>query len=74
LLVYLVLIASLYVQGDLYFGNPIAALLGYRLFEVTRTDGGYLVVVSRAHELQPGEVVRLRRISSYVYAHALDGP
>jgi hypothetical protein len=69
LLVYLLLIAVLYVQGDLYFSNPVLAALGYRIFELTRADRGFLLVISRAWYLAPGERIALVPLGGYVYLH-----
>lgn len=69
LLVYLVLIALLYVQGDMYFSNPLLAALGYRIFELGRADRGFLVVISRAWHLAPDEAVALVPLGGYVYVH-----
>ena len=69
LLLYLVLIAVLYMQGDLYFTNPLIAILGYRVFELTREDRGFLLVLSRQWRLDPRQVIALALIGGYVYVH-----
>lgn len=67
LLVYLAILVVLYLQGDLYFTNPVIGLMGYRLFEVTREDGGYLLVLTRHWQLTPETVVRLVSLGGYVH-------
>jgi hypothetical protein len=67
LLIYLLMISVLYLQADLYFSNPLLALLGYRVFEVGRADGGFLLVVSRAWHLAPGQTLRLVPLGGYVH-------
>lgn len=67
LLIYLVMIALLYVQGDMYFSNPLLALLGYRIFELTRADQGYLLVISRSWHIAPGEVLLLVPLGGYIF-------
>jgi len=67
LLIYLVMIAVLYVQGDMYFANPVLALLGYRIFELGRSDSGFLLVISRAWHLAPGQTVSLVPLGGYTY-------
>lgn len=67
LLIYLVLIALLYVQGDMYFSNPVLAALGYRIFELGRADRGFLLVISRAWYLAPNESISLVPLGGYIY-------
>ena len=56
LLIYLVMISPLYLQGDMYFSNPLLAALGYRIFELSREDRGFLLVISRSWHLAPDEI------------------
>jgi hypothetical protein len=75
LLVYLLMIAVLYLQGDLYFSNPLLAALGYRVFELSRADRGFLLVISRSWHLAPGETISLVPLGGYVYIQQpLSGP
>ena len=67
LLIYLVMIALLYVQGDMYFSNPLLAALGYRIFELTRGDQGFLLVISRSWHIAPGEVLSLVPLGGYIF-------
>ena len=67
LLIYLVLIALLYLQGDMYFSNPVLAALGYRIFELGRADRGFLLVISRAWYLAPNESISLVPLGGYIY-------
>jgi hypothetical protein len=67
LLIYLLMISVLYLQADLYFSNPLLALLGYRVFEIDRDDGGHLVAISRAWHLAPHQVRQLVPLGGYVY-------
>lgn len=69
LLVYLVLIAALYLQSEMFAANPVLALLGYRVFELNRSDGGFLLVLSRSRYLAPRELLELVPLGGYVYAH-----
>lgn len=69
LLIYLILIAILYLQSDLYYSNPLVALLGYRVFEMTRSDGGFMLVLSRRRHFVPGEVVKLISLGGWVAIH-----
>lgn len=69
LLLYLVLIAALYLQSEMFAANPVLALLGYRVFELNRSDGGFLLVLSRSRYLAPREVLELVPLGGYVYAH-----
>ncbi len=67
LLIYLTMIALLYVQGDLYFSNPLLAALGYRIFELGRADQGFLLVISRSWHIAPGDVLSLVPLGGYIY-------
>ena len=67
LLIYLVMISALYLQGDMYFSNPVLASLGYRIFELTREDRGFLLVISRSWHLAPDESVSLVPLGGYIY-------
>ncbi len=69
LLIYLVLIGVLYLQGDLYFTNPLLALLGFRIFELGTEDRRFLLVISRRWHLAPDEVIGLIPLGGYVYFH-----
>ncbi|MBM9476648.1 hypothetical protein JL107_09355 [Nakamurella flavida] len=66
---YVLVIAVLYLQGDMYFANPLLGLFGYRVFELRRPDGGYLVVLSRSWHLAPGQRVALVPLGGYVFVH-----
>ncbi len=69
LVLYLVLIALLYVQGDMYFSNPLLAALGYRIFELSRADRGFLLVISRSWHLGPADSIALVPLGGYLYVH-----
>lgn len=69
LIVYLVLIAVLYLQSEMFAANPVLALLGYRVFELNRVDGGFLLVLTRSRYLAPREVLELVPLGGYVHAH-----
>lgn len=69
LVVYLVLIAVLYLQSEMFAANPVLALLGYRVFELNRVDGGFLLVLTRSRYLAPREVLELVPLGGYVHAH-----
>lgn len=70
LLIYLGMIALLYVQGDLYFSNPLLAALGYRIFELSRADQGFLLVISRSWHIAPGEVLSLVPLGGYIFVES----
>jgi hypothetical protein len=67
LLIYLVMISLLYLQGDMYFSNPLLAVLGYRVFELGRADRGFLLVISRSWHLAPDEAMALVPLGGYIY-------
>lgn len=67
LVVYLVLIGLFYLQADLYYANPLMALLGYRVFDASRPDGGVLILLSRAWHIAPNTVRRVTSLGGYIY-------
>lgn len=67
LLIYLLMIAVLYVQSDLYYSNPLLALLGYRVFEADRPDGGFLLLITRSWYIAPGQSRDLIPLGGYVH-------
>jgi len=67
LLIYLLMIAVLYLQADLYYSNPLLALLGYRVFESDRKDGGFLLLITREWHLAPGQTLQLVPLGGYIY-------
>ncbi|WP_165688118.1 hypothetical protein [Mycobacteroides abscessus] len=67
LLVYLILLSLLYIRGDLYFTNPLIALFGYRVFELTGEDRTLRIVISKRWHIQPGMAIRLISLGGYVY-------
>ena len=70
LVVYLVLLSLLYIRGDLYFTNPLIALFGYRVFELTDEDRTLRVVLSKRWYMGPGMAVRLIPLGGYVYVES----
>ncbi|NGX08674.1 hypothetical protein UI24_16210 [Mycobacteroides franklinii] len=67
LLVYLALLSLLYMRGDLYFTNPLIALFGYRVFELTGEDRTLRIVISKRWYMPPGIAIRLKSLGGYVY-------
>lgn len=67
LVVYLVLLVALYLRGDLYFSNPVLALIGYRVYEITTEDRRYMLTLSKRVQLMPNQVVWLVSLGGYVF-------
>jgi hypothetical protein len=64
---FVLLIAVLYVRSELFYINPILALVGYRLFQVTTPMGTSVVLLTRKRFLQSNITLSARRLSDYVY-------
>jgi hypothetical protein len=64
---FVLLIAVLYVRSELFYINPILALVGYRLFQVTTPKGSSVVLLTRKRFLQSNITLSARRLSDYVY-------
>lgn len=67
LVLFLALIAVLYVRANLFYVNPLLGVVGYRLFEVTTKSGTEAVLISSRRFLAPDQVCSVRRLSDYVY-------
>lgn len=67
LALFFALIAVLYVRAELFYVNPLLAVVGYRLFQVTTPTGSSVVLLSKRHFMRPGITVSARRLSDYVY-------
>jgi hypothetical protein len=72
LAVFVVLIAILYVRSELFYINPLFALVGLRLFQVGTPKGASVVLITRRRFLRANTSVNARRLSDYVYWE--DGP
>ena len=68
--VFVALLAVLYVRGELFYVNPLLAVVGYRLFKVVTPRGATVVLLSKRRFLQSNSVVPARRLSDYVYWEA----
>lgn len=60
--VLVVLLAVIYVRGGLYHLNPVLALAGFRLYEVTEQNGRVTMLLSRKYHLPQTGVVTYRRL------------
>lgn len=61
------LLAVLYVHAELFYVNPLLALVGYRLFEVVTPRGASVVLLTHRRFIPPETSVTARRLSDYVY-------
>jgi hypothetical protein len=64
---FVVLIAVLYVRSELFYIDPLLALVGYRLFQVATPAGTSAVLLTRRRFLRSGIDLTARRLSDYVY-------
>jgi hypothetical protein len=64
---FVLLIAVLYVRSGLFYINPLLALVGYRLFQITTPAGASVVLLTRRRFLRSGIDVNARRLGEYVY-------
>jgi fatty-acid desaturase len=67
LLLFLALIAVLYIRAHLFYVNPLLSIVGYRLFEVETGSDQLLLVVTRRSFLAAGAELDVRTLSDYVY-------
>ncbi len=67
LLVFLAVIATLYLRTDLFYLNPVLGMAGIRIYEVTLSDGNRIFVWTNRRYLPQAEELRLAQISRQVY-------
>lgn len=67
LLLFVLLIAVVYVRSGLFYVNPLLALVGYRLYQVTTPKGATVILLTRRSFLRADTELRTRRLSDYVY-------
>jgi len=61
------LIAVLYVRLHLFYVNPLLALAGYRTYEVTTAAGTPIILLTRRSFVAAASTVQAIRLSSYVW-------
>ena len=64
---FILLIAVIYIRSELFYVNPLLALAGYRLFQISTPAGTSAVLLSRRSFVRPQTNVSVRRLSDYVY-------
>jgi hypothetical protein len=64
---FVLLIAVIYVRSELFYINPLLALVGYRLFEVATPAGASVVLLTHRRFLASGTSLMARRLGDYVY-------
>ena len=65
--IFIGLIAVLYVRTQMFYVNPILALVGYRIYEVDSTGGTPLVLICRRRFIAPDTTLPAIRISDYIW-------
>ena len=64
---FIFLIAVIYIRSELFYINPLLALVGYRLFQISTAADTSAVLLSRQSFLRPEATVNVWRLSDYVY-------
>jgi hypothetical protein len=67
LALFVLVLAVIYVRAELYYVNPLFALAGYRLFQVSSASGASFVLLTKRSFIGSGQDIRARRLSDYVY-------
>lgn len=73
LIIFIVLVAVLYLQAGLLYVNPLLALARYRLFEADLGTGHSVIIITRRRYIAPGTSVELRTVSESLYVEAEGG-
>ena len=64
------LLAVIYVRSELFYVNPLLALVGYRLFQVTTLKGASVVLITRRRFVSSNSVTMARRLGAHVHWEA----
>jgi hypothetical protein len=67
IIIFLALIAILYIRLQLFYVNPLLALVGYRTYQVTTTGGTSVVLITHRSFIPPGRDMQAIRLSDYVW-------
>lgn len=70
LLLFLGLVALLYVRAHLFYVNPILTVIGFRLYEVETASGRIMLVLSRRKYLSLNSTIDVRTLSDYIFLEA----
>lgn len=73
MVIFIGLVAVLYVRASLVYVNPLLALVRYRLFEADLGTGRSVIIISRRRALPPGLRLQLKTITDSVYLEAKRG-
>jgi hypothetical protein len=65
--IFMVLVAVLYVRMQLFYINPVLALLGYRIYQVDTAAGTPVTLLCRRRFVPPGTDVYAVRLGEYVW-------
>lgn len=69
---FVVLLAILYVRAELFYMNPLLAVVGYRLFQVQTPKGASVVLITSRRFVAADSTLKTRRLSDYVYWESRD--
>lgn len=67
LVVFLIVTGGLYLANDLYYINPVLALCGVRVFEVTTKSGAPALVLTKKKFMQQKDDISVVRIGERIY-------
>ena len=70
LALFLILVAIVYIRSELFYVNPLLALAGFRLFEISTASGTSAVLMTRRRFVPASSALRTRRLGEYVHWEA----
>jgi uncharacterized membrane protein len=70
LLIFFVMIALIYIRSALFYVNPLLALAGYRLYQISSPKGASVVLITPRRFIGSATDVPARRLSDYVWWEA----
>jgi len=70
LLIFFAMIAVIYIRSELFYVNPLFALVGYRLFQITTPMGASVVLITPRHFISSNTQLPVRRLGNYIFWEA----
>lgn len=67
LLLFVLVVAVLYIRARLFYVNPLLSFVGYRLFDVTSDEGRPVILLTKREYIRQGTELHAHRVSNYVF-------
>jgi hypothetical protein len=67
LMLFLVIIAGLYLRAGLLYVNPLLALIGFRVFKIKDQNGRFILLLTKRRFLRQNEEIKAVQIDDYLH-------